>query len=343
MHLWIKKISYVEVASLDDINELLESSDNVSIELTEDLTLEAGTSITISEGKTVNFKLDSTVTCEREAFVVENAVLNLIGDGTIKATTKNANAAITAVGSDAVINFDGPTIDATTQGTTGNYAYGVYLIDNSSINFKSGTIKVGQGSCISSNNSTGGATVINVTGGELLSDGAYAIYSPAQEKIKITGGKVQGINARIGKIYITKDAEIIPTTITAETCDDIGANISTSGCIWFGDTIALIVGTYDDNDGTDTVLEVSGNAKVSSNFRSAIAIYAVDTLVAQNVNVVVADSANVTTTDAEFDAIKVYDHEAISEAATAAGKTYEAVTDSDITVNVDGSQVYPAE
>lgn len=273
--------------------------------------------------------------------VVTNATLTLSGDGEIKATTKNPSAAITAQGSDTVININGVTIDTAGEGSTiGNYAYGIYLKNGSTVNFNSGTIKVGQGSCISSNNTTGGCD-INVNGGELLSDGGYAIYVPAQGRVNISGGTVQGINARMGNIQISGSARIIPTTITEETCEDLGHNFNASGSIGFGDTIALVVGTYSDPSGTELVLDIKDNATVESNFRSAIAVYDIDTKQAQEVHVTIADSTKVKTTDTEYSDVQVYDHDAVASAASEAGKSYEAVADSVITIESDGQIIYP--
>ena len=218
--------------------------------------------------------------------------------------------------------------------------YGIYLKEDSVLNFNGGVIRVGQGCCISSNNTTGGSAAININGGELYSDGGYAIYSPAQEDININGGIVQGINARMGKIKISGDAKIIATTINSSTYDDIGNNITTSGCLWLGDTIALIAGTYEDVDGTNTFVEISKDVTVESNFRAAIGIYAVDTTLSQDVEVYLKSLDQVSTTDESFKAIEVYNHEYIADAAEAAGKEYDPNFTSRILVAVNNRPYY---
>jgi len=314
--------------------------------LTESIDLTAGDikTFNIQSGSDVNLILDDnvTITCESNAFLVNNGSLKLSGNGKIIGTSKQTKGVISVSGSDAIVTIDGITIDVTTEGKDSNYAYGIYSSNGSTVNFKSGVIKTAFGSCISTNNTTGGGN-INVSGGELYSDGSYAIYNPAYGIINITGGKVQGINARMGEINVSNNAEIIATTITSETYDDIGNNISTSGCIWFGDTVALVAGTYTDDKGVDIKLSISDNAKVNSEFRSAIGIYMVDTKTKASVDVNVSNGNNVTTSDAEFSAIKVYDHDYINAAAVAAGKTYSPVVTSDVTVTVDGSVIYPEQ
>ena len=339
-----EEVVYEEATSVEAVNEILSGDEaEVNVEITEDLTLTSGQSITVEAGKKATVKVDGTIECNMNAFdVKDGGELVLTGDGTVKTTTKSTKAAINASGKDAKITVDGVTIDAiTAQGKEGNNAYGIYLSNDASIDFKSGTIKTAYGSCIGTNNTTNGATEINISGGELLCDGSYAIYLPSQATINITGGKVQGINARMGIINISGNAEIIPTTIDESGYDDIGKEFKTSGCVWLGDTIAVMAGTYTDTDGTDCEINVFGEATVKSNFRSAVGIYAVDTKATQNVSVNVMGVEQVSTTAEGFDNITVSDHDYIADAATAAGKTYSATVDSNISVKVGNEVVYP--
>ena len=330
------------VATVEDVQNAIDDAiasgkTEVSVRLTADIDLTSGATniLTIPTGVTANIRIPAgnKITCSGTGLQVNSgAGLTLSGSGTIVKNGKGANGAI-RVENGGVLNLDGITIDATTQGKEDNYAYGIYAKNSSVINFRSGVIKVALASCISTNNLTGGS-IINVSGGELYSDGCYAIYCPAQGTVNITGGKVQGVLARMGTINVSGDAEIIPPTIDAETCDDIGANINTSGSLALGDAIAVIAGSYSDSSGVDTTINIEANSTVKSNFRSAIGVYMLDTKVAANVAVNVYDSSAVSTTDASADAIKVYDHAYISAAATAAGKTYNPVATSTVTVNV---------
>lgn len=327
---------YEEAATIEDIANILEGDEpEVRIEITQPLSIAQGAPIVIPAGKKATIKLDEDVTVAQTGFAVaDGAELVLQGDATINSTNKSTvGAIIEADGPNAVVTVDGPTLDLiTNSGKNGNYAFAIYLLNDASLNFKSGVVKTAYGSCISTNNTTGGNTLISITGGELYSDGSYAIYLAAQGICNISGGKVQGVNARMGHVNIFGDAEIIPTTITADSYDNIGVEFRTSGCVWLGDTVAVMAGTYSDEAGTDCVVSVSGNATVKSDFRSAIGIYCVDTLEAQNVKVKVATAENVTTTDADFDAIKVYDHAYIEAEATAHGKTYTPVADSTVVI-----------
>ena len=330
---------YEEVDSIEDLSNLINGDEpKVYAEITEDLSLTASKKIDVPAGKEVHIKLDSTLSCAKVGFdVADGGTLTLSGEGTIKTSNKSTSGAmVQADGANAVVNIEGITLDAiTVNGKANNYAYGIYLLNDASVNFKSGTVKCAYGSCISTNNTTGGATVINVEGGELLCDGSYAIYLPSQATVNIKGNaKVQGINARMGKFNIEENAQILPTTITEADYDNIGSNFSTSGCVWLGDTIAVMAGTYTDVDGTECIFDIKDNATVTSNFRSAIGIYEVDTKEAQVVTFNVANAANVTTTAQGFENITVYNHDYIAEQAQAAGKTYEPTVQSDVTVNV---------
>lgn len=330
---------YEEVTSLDDLNDLLSGDEpKVYAEIKEDLTLAANKKIDIAAGKEVHIKLDNTINCAKTGFAVaDGGKLILSGEGTVKTSNKStAGAMIEASGANAEVIVDGVTLDAiTVNGKANNNAYGIYLLNDANCTFKSGIVKTAYGSCISTNNTTGGATVINIEGGELYSDGSYAIYLPTQSTVNIKGSaKVQGINARMGKFNIEESAQIIPTTITEETYDNIGKEFATSGCVWLGDTIAVMAGTYTDAEGTECLFNIKDNATVSSNFRAGIGIYEVDTKEAQSVVFNIANAANITTTDSNFQAIETYNHEYIAEQAQAAGKTYTPAAQSEVTVNV---------
>ena len=312
-------------------------SGEVAVRVTSDLDFRGvePTVIEVPDGVELTVNLDeSEIVCENNAFSVKaGGTLKLIGDGTLTVKTTAAKAAINAENGSTVI-IDGITIDGTTQGTDNNWVYGVYAKNQSRVEFKSGVIKVAGASCISTNNTTGGSDII-VTGGELYSEGGYAIYCPAQGTVDISNAIVQGVHARMGTINIGAGAQIIPPAIDASNAADLGSNINTSGSIELGDAIVLIAGSYADANGVDINLTISDDATVESNFRSAIGVYLFDTKAGADAQVVinVENPANVRTNDADFDAIKVYDHDAIAEAATAAGKTYSPKATSTVTIN----------
>lgn len=329
-------LDFKPVKSLAAINDLLAGEEaEVIAEITAPLTLTEEEAIIVPAGKKLTVKLDTDMTVGQVGFNVQDGgQLTLCGNGTIKSTNKTTNGApIQVIGKTAMVTIDGVTIDCISEnGKDGNEAYAIYLSKDASLTFKSGTIKTAYGSCVATNNLTEGNTAINILGGELLCDGSYAIYLPAQGELNIKGGKVQGINARMGHINISGNAEIIPTTITADTYDNIGKYFNNSSCIWLGDTIAVMAGTYTDKEGTNLVLNITEDAKVKSDFRAAIGVYSVDTKEAQNVTINIENKDNVTTTDAAFEAVKVYGHDYITTEAQAAGKTYTPVAESVITI-----------
>lgn len=316
--------------------------ESVTIKLTSDMNLD--TSIEVPAGSNIDIVIPQDViinVSEVSAFtVLPGAHLTLSGSGTIIKTGKQTTGAIT-VEEDAEFTINGITIDATTQGKADNYAYGVYAKNRSTINFRSGSIKCAYGSAISTNNTTGGS-VINITGGELFSDGSYAIYNAAQSTINIIGGTVQGINCRMGVVNISGEARIIGTTIDESSCDPIGDNISTSGCIWLGDTIAIVTGSYTDPNGNECIVNVSGNATIESSFRAAMGVYLLDTKTSTTVTIDVEDADKVTTSDPEYNSpYKVYDHAYITIDAKAHGKKFSPVGNSSTVITVEGRKIYP--
>ena len=325
---------YTEVTSVSELSNMITSSEepNSYVTVASDLTLTAeDEKIVVPAGKTAHVKITGTLTAPNTAFVVKNGgTLNLTGTGTLKTTGTDTSSAIQADGPNALVVLDGVTIDtASVDETTANTHYGIYLLNDASFLMRSGTVKAAYGACIATNNTTGGATSINIKGGALLSK-AYALYVSSQSNVVIAGGTVQGICARMGSFIVRGESKIIPTELTAETADDIGKYFDYSGFIWPGDAICLLTGTYKDANGTDLSLIIAGGATVASNYRAGIGVYAIDTKLAQKVSVSVANKANVTTADSSSEAIVVYDHEYIGAAATAAGKTYTAKFDSTI-------------
>ena len=225
---------------------LAEGKNEVSLKIAANMDMRVGDlkTIEIPAGMDATIAIPENVkvtVSETSAFKVnDGAKLTLAGSGTIVKTSKKAQGAIT-VDNGGELTINGITIDGTTQGFDENWVYGVYAKNSSVINFKSGVIKVGPASCIGTNNTTGGST-INISGGALYAEGGYAIYNASQGTINVTGGIVQGIQARMGTINISGEAQIIGTTITEDTRDAIGANNKTTGSLYLGDTIALIAG-----------------------------------------------------------------------------------------------------
>lgn len=324
--------NYVAVTTSAEVTELLAGTDPVVYAtIDSDIDFTSGY-VSVPEGKELNVTIaeGATMTCAKAAFVVyDGGSLTLKGGGSIVATESGSNAVLEAIGADAKIIIDGVTVDVTGVGENVSN-YGVYLQNGASIEVKSGAIKVSAAHCIATNNTTGGGN-ITIRGGELYSE-SYALYIPSQSTVEITGGIVQGIEARMGRILIHGDAEIINTEQTAENYENIGYYVDRNGSISVGDTITILAGAYSDTSGTDCYVRVYEDATVASEFKAAIGVYKLDTKEAQNVTVSVANKANVTTTD-NISAIKVYDHDYILEQATEQGKTYSPVADSSVTVS----------
>ena len=329
---------YEEVTSLEDLEELLSGDEpKIYAEIKQDMALTAQDRIVVGANKEVHIKLDNQIDCAKSGFVVEDGgTLILSGEGIVQTSNNSTTGAmIEAKGANAKVIVDGVTLDAiTVNGKANNYAYGIYLQNDAEIEFKSGLVKTAYGSCISTNNTTGSAK-ITISGGELYSDGSYALYIPSQCDVEIKNDAiVQGINARMGNFTIKDNVQIIGTTLTEEDYDNIGKEFATSGCVWLGDTIAVMAGTYTDAHGTNCSFNILDNATVESSFRAAVGIYEVDTKESQNIEITAKESA-LSTSDAEFQAVMVYDHEYITEQAQAAGKTYEPIAQSVVELNIN--------
>lgn len=333
---------YEEVSTLVAAKEAIDSAvaagqSEVAVRLINNVEMSASDTIEIPAGikAVICINGDAVITADEEAFkVAAGGELTLNGSGTIVSKITNGKSVVNADA--ATVTIDGITIDCGDS----SFAYAVYGENDATINIKSGVIKAAT-SAVTTNNLTGGAT-INITGGELYSSTCYAIYNAAQSDINITGGIVQGINARMGNINIGGNAQIISTILNETNYDKIGEYFATSGVLFLGDTITIIAGTYSDAKGIDVNINIKDNAVVDSEFRSAIGVYSVDTKAAANVNITVDNGKNVTTSDAEADAISVYDHEYITTGASEAKRTYKPVATSNIVINVDGSKIYPA-
>lgn len=323
--------AFVEIATLEDAKAALESAEpEVYIELKEDMAIAGNDYVTIPAGKTATIKVDGTITSEVVGFVVgDGGKLVLTGEGTIATTNTKSNSIIQANGANASVVIDGVTVKTLNENSQ---AYGVYLLNDASVTMKSGSIKTAYAACISTNNTTGGATNITIKGGELSSK-VQAMYLPSHCNVTISGGKVSGICARMGNITIKGDGEVTPVPLTDADADPIGKYFDYSGFAWIGDTINILAGTYTDAAGTDCKVTVAGNGKVTSNYRAAIGVYAIDTKQEQNVTVNISKPANVTTTDTDFDAVTVYDHEYLATEAAKYNKTYSPVADSVIKIN----------
>lgn len=338
---------YTEVSSVTDAQAAITaaaSSDNktVAIKIPSNTTIGANESISIPAGVTAEVNIPAGVelnSSDSPVFdVADGATLNITGDGTFTNTATSNKSAIQA-GAGSTVNIDGCNFNATGRGSI------VYAKDDATVNISGGKFKVGSAQCVGVNNLTGGAN-INITGGEFYSTNGYALYLPAFCNTKITGGKIQGINIRMGNLTIGGDAKIIPTVFTKDNHDEIGVELNTSGCIWYGDTIAVDSGQYTDKTsgkiGVDTNITIQDDATVEAKYRAAIGIYEHDLQADAKVTVNVENGANVTTTDADYSAIKVYDHDYIKSSATAAGKEYDPKFQTTVEVTVDGSKVYPA-
>jgi len=112
-----------------------------------------------------------------------------------------------------------------------------------------------------------------------------------------------------------------------------------SGCENHNAAILALTGCYNSALGNDLNIVIKDNAKVISNIDNAIDIGTLNTKYNQIADVTIANSARVTGPDQKWN---IYDHAELAEMAAAQGKVLPAeTTTADLTIKMDGKQVYP--
>ena len=157
--------------------------------------------------------------------------------------------------------------------------YGIYCAENSVVNFESGKIHTSDSACIATNGNDKPGCTINVKGGELTNDNAYAIYMPAFGEINISGGTTQAINMRRGTLNVT-GGKISKVAYSKEEADKIKDYPTYSGLIWLGDTVAILSGSngYIKSEGEEININVSGGTVEKSFGTDApFTVYCIDT------------------------------------------------------------------
>ena len=180
------------------------------------------------------YKNDGELIIENGKIDCDSAVSNYFGDVTFgdDLTVDAKNRIITTYGGEVTVDRAEMTTDG--YGIVAFNSFHAYFapVQNSDANtndeenvspkivVKSGSIEAGK--CVfSGNNLLSAGTEMIINGGELTVDNeGTAIYWPMEGKLNITGGTIKGgtgIEAKMGTITISRDAEIIGTGAHKET------------------------------------------------------------------------------------------------------------------------------
>ena len=109
--------------------------------------------------------------------------------------------------------MNGGVLDASTPGSSA-----VFMEEDSLVTITGGSVKADT-FALSTNNTTGGDVVVNISGGEIIAANAPAIYMPIGKELNISGGSVCGtaaIDARIGAVNLSGNAVLTATKAQAE-------------------------------------------------------------------------------------------------------------------------------
>ena len=163
--------------------------------------------------------------------------------------------------------------------------------DSASLLMKKGKIEVGYGIALSGNNTKSAGTKVDIQGGTI--EGLIGIYWPMEGELNITGGTIKGgtgIEAKMGTITISRDAEIIGTGAHSETEPVNGGSSPEGSAILISAQMygaSTSVSQYRDNK--DLTLIIEGGT-FRSNKGNAITVYNTEKQTgkdAQNANIVI--------------------------------------------------------
>lgn len=204
-------------------------------------------------GKTLEAANDGLIRVEGSFILQDNA-----GNGVIKATKDFAGPYTTGIiyvdGEDAKMTMKSGFISAVRPDPVNHGQFGISVVNGGDVTIEGGRIEagwyavVGYGGCQKQN------SIINITGGELVSTADYAVYLPQAGTTTISGGTIKGacgaIGMRSGTLNINGQAKLIGegTGNTGDWADGTGAmgnaviNIGNGKANTYGNCIVNITG-----------------------------------------------------------------------------------------------------
>ncbi len=233
----VKPLSEVAVAKTADGNMHTTLAEAVAVAPTgSTITMLANTNIceskvTVPENKSLTLDLNGKEieTDNAPSFTVKGQLIiqDTIGNGKIfskKAydATGNSTGIVYVDGEAAKLTLQSGTIDAANHFTNweDNGQFGVGLMDGGDFTMTGGKIEAGWYAVSGNGNNKTQNSQINITGGELVSRGDYAIYLPQSGETTISGGTIYGaaggINIKRGTLII-EDGALITSLGTGST------------------------------------------------------------------------------------------------------------------------------
>ncbi len=157
--------------------------------------------------------------------------------------------------------------------------------DSASLLMKKGKIEVGYGIALSGNNTKSAKTKATIEGGTI--EGLIGIYWPMEGELNITGGTIKGgtgIEAKMGTITISGDAEIIGTGTHSETEPVNGGSSPEGSAILIS---AQMYGNDKDNqyDLSNKLTVTIEGGKIESKQGNAITVYNTEKITEQTATI----------------------------------------------------------
>lgn len=207
-------------------------------------------------GKTLEAANDGLIRVEGSFILQDNA-----GYGVIKATKDYGRPYTTGIiyvdGEDAKMTMKSGNIYAVRDNPPNNGQFGIGLWRGADLTIEGGKIEAGWYAVSGNGQNTTQNSVINITGGELISAADYAVYLPQAGTTTISGGTIKGacgaIGMRSGTLNINDQAKLIGegTGDSGQWGDGTGTmgyaviNIGTGNQNTYGDcTVNITGGTF---------------------------------------------------------------------------------------------------
>lgn len=208
-------------------------------------------------GKTLEAANDGLIRVEGSFILQDNA-----GNGVIKATKDYvyqvySTGIIYVDGEDAKMTMKSGNIYAVRDNPANNGQFGIGLWRGADLTIEGGKIEAGWYAVSGNGQNTTQNSVINITGGELISAANYAVYLPQAGTTTISGGTIKGacgaIGMRSGTLNINDQAKLIGegTGDSGQWGDGTGTmgyaviNIGTGNQNTYGDcTVNITGGTF---------------------------------------------------------------------------------------------------
>lgn len=189
---------------------------------------ESKVTVPVDKSLTLDLNGKEIETDNAPSFTVEGQIIIQDSAGTGKIFSKknygtgNSTGIIYVEGEAAKLTLQSGTIDAATHFTNwkDNGQFGVALMDGGDFTMTGGKIEAGWYAVSGNGKNETQNSEINITGGELVSRGDYAIYLPQSGKTTISGGTIYGaaggINIKRGTLTI-EDGALITSLGTGST------------------------------------------------------------------------------------------------------------------------------